>query len=98
MSKQIIPTTQFGEWLSDMIDSTGLTRQEFAENIGVPSSTTRNHIAGRTKPDVFMLIVYSEKFHVSIDYMVDMFDDGVRQYVRQWIDHNDKLQKKGETK
>lgn len=66
----------FGERLTDLRISNGYTkRNEFADKIGIPSTTLRNYETGVREPGHTFLKQISEFFNVSVDYLLGLTDE-----------------------
>lgn len=66
----------FGERLTDLRISNGYAkRNEFADKIGIPSTTLRNYETGAREPGHTFLKRVSELFNVSVDYLLGLTDE-----------------------
>lgn len=66
----------FGERLIELRKERGFaSRSDFAEYIGMPSTTLRNYETNVREPGHVFLKQMSDIFHVSIDYLLCMTDD-----------------------
>lgn len=66
----------FGERLTQLRKENGYnTRNEFAEKLGIPSTTLRNYETGVREPGHTFLKQISELFNVSVDYLLCLKDD-----------------------
>ena len=66
----------FGERLTDLRISAGYTkRNEFADKLGIPSTTLRNYETDVREPGHTFLKQVSEFFNVSVDYLLGLTDD-----------------------
>lgn len=66
----------FGERLTQLRKENGYsTRSEFAEKIGIPSTTLRNYETDVREPGHTFLKQISEFFNVSVDYLLCLTDD-----------------------
>ena len=66
----------FGERLTELRKENGYnTRNEFAEVLGIPSTTLRNYETGVREPGHTFLKKVSEFFNVSVDYLLCLTDD-----------------------
>lgn len=66
----------FGERLTDLRVSAGYTkRNEFADKLGIPSTTLRNYETDAREPGHTFLKQVSEFFNVSVDYLLGLTDD-----------------------
>lgn len=66
----------FGERITELRKECGYnTRNEFAEKLGIPSTTLRNYETGVREPGHTFLKKVSEFFNVSVDYLLCLTDD-----------------------
>ena len=66
----------FGERLTELRKERGfLNRNDFANYIGMPSTTLRNYETNAREPGHIFLKQMADIFHVSIDYLLCMTDD-----------------------
>ncbi len=66
----------FGERLTDLRISAGyIKRNEFADKLGIPSTTLRNYETDVREPGHTFLKQVSEFFNVSVDYLLGLTDD-----------------------
>lgn len=66
----------FGERLTELRKENGYTtRNEFADKLGVPSTTLRNYETNAREPGHTFLKQISELFNVSVDYLLCLTDD-----------------------
>ena len=66
----------FGERLTELRISSGYPkRNEFAEKLGIPSTTLRNYETGAREPGHTFLKQVSEFFNVSSDYLLGLTDE-----------------------
>ena len=66
----------FGERITELRKENGYnTRNEFAEVLGIPSTTLRNYETGAREPGHTFLKNVSEFFNVSVDYLLCLTDD-----------------------
>ena len=66
----------FGERITELRKENGYnTRNEFAEILGIPSTTLRNYETGVREPGHTFLKKVSEFFNVSVDYLLCLTDD-----------------------
>lgn len=66
----------FGERLTDLRVSAGYAkRNEFADKLGIPSTTLRNYETDAREPGHTFLKQVSEFFNVSVDYLLGLTDD-----------------------
>ena len=66
----------FGERLTQLRKENGYnTRNDFAEKLGIPSTTLRNYETGVREPGHTFLKQISELFNVSVDYLLCLTDD-----------------------
>lgn len=83
----------FGERLIELRKERGFTnRNDFAEYIGMPSTTLRNYETNVREPGHIFLKQMSDIFKVSIDYLLCMTDDRTipskkPEYTKSEIEH-----------
>lgn len=66
----------FGERLTELRTSAGyIKRNEFADKLGIPSTTLRNYETDAREPGHTFLKQISELFNVSVDYLLGLTDD-----------------------
>lgn len=66
----------FGERLTELRISAGyVKRNEFADKLGIPSTTLRNYETDVREPGHTFLKQISEFFNVSVDYLLGLTDD-----------------------
>lgn len=66
----------FGERLTQLRKEHGYnTRNEFADKLGIPSTTLRNYETDVREPGHIFLKQISELFNVSVDYLLCLTDD-----------------------
>lgn len=66
----------FGERLTQLRKENGyLTRNEFADKLGIPSTTLRNYETDVREPGHIFLKQISELFNVSVDYLLCLTDE-----------------------
>lgn len=66
----------FGERLTQLRKEHGYsTRNEFADKLGIPSTTLRNYETDAREPGYAFLKQISEFFNVSVDYLLCLTDD-----------------------
>lgn len=66
----------FGERLAELRISNGYSkRNEFADKLGIPSTTLRNYETGVREPGHTFLKQISEFFNVSVDYLLGLTDE-----------------------
>jgi len=66
----------FGERLTQLRKDNGFTtRNEFADKLGIPSTTLRNYETDAREPGHTFLKQVSEFFNVSVDYLLCLTDD-----------------------
>ena len=66
----------FGERLTELRTSAGyVKRNEFAEKLGIPSTTLRNYETNAREPGHTFLKQVSEFFNVSVDYLLGLTED-----------------------
>lgn len=66
----------FGERLTELRKEHGFnTRNEFAEKLGIPSTTLRNYETDVREPGHLFLKQISEMFNVSVDYLLCLTDN-----------------------
>ena len=71
---------KFGERLIQLREEIGYTnRTEFAKKIGIPSTTLRNYETNVREAGHKFLILMSEFFDVSIDYLLCVTDERERK-------------------
>ncbi len=62
----------FGERITQLRKEKGLNRKQFADYLGIPSTTLRNYEINAREPGHVFLKQVSQIFHVSIDYLLGM--------------------------
>ena len=66
----------FGERLTQLRKENGYnTRNDFADKLGIPSTTLRNYETDAREPGHTFLKQVSELFNVSVDYLLCLTDD-----------------------
>ena len=70
--KRQIFRREFGERIKNLRDLNGINRKDMAEYIGVCDSTLANWESGKSSPKINKLIKISNKFNVSIDYLIGL--------------------------
>lgn len=66
----------FGERLTELRKERGFAnRNDFANYLGIPSTTLRNYETGAREPGHVFLKQMADIFHVSVDYLLCMTDD-----------------------
>lgn len=66
----------FGERLTELRILNGYSkRNEFADKLGIPSTTLRNYETGTREPGHTFLKQISEMFNVSVDYLLGLTDE-----------------------
>ena len=66
----------FGERLTELRTSAGYTkRNDFADKLGIPSTTLRNYETDVREPGHTFLKQISEFFNVSVDYLLGLTDE-----------------------
>lgn len=66
----------FGERLTELRTSAGYTkRNEFADKLGIPSTTLRNYETDVREPGHTFLKQISEFFNVSVDYLLGLTNE-----------------------
>lgn len=58
----------------------GFSRDNFAEKIGIPSTTLRNYELGVHEPGHMFIIQMAQRFSVSTDYLLGLSEDRVPRY------------------
>ena len=61
-----------GEKLKEIREQTGLNKKDFANYIGMKYTTYNNYETGDREPSSDFLIMISQKFDVSIDYILGL--------------------------
>lgn len=61
-----------GEKLREIREKTGLNKKDFANSIGVKYTTYNNYETGDREPNSDFLIMISQKFDISIDYILGL--------------------------
>lgn len=64
-----------GEKLREIRENTGLNKKEFAQYLGLKYTTYNNYETEAREPASDFLILISEKFDVSIDYLLGLKDE-----------------------
>lgn len=64
-----------GEKLKEIREGIGLNKKEFAQYIGLKYTTYNNYETESREPSSDFLILISEKFDVSIDYLLGLRDE-----------------------
>lgn len=64
-----------GEKLKELREKTGLNKKEFAQYLGLKYTTYNNYETESREPSSDFLILISEKFDVSIDYLLGLKDE-----------------------
>lgn len=83
---------EFCERLVELRKERGVTREDFAEYLGISKYTLRNYELGKTEPGHVFLKYLADVFKVSVDYLLCMTDDRTPPsktpaYSKQEIDH-----------
>lgn len=66
----------FGERLTELRKENGYaTRNDFADKLGIPSTTLRNYETNAREPGHTFLKQISELFNVSVDYLLCLTDE-----------------------
>ena len=60
----------FGESITQIRKSKGITRKEFAEQLGIPYTTLRNYETGQREPGHKLLIKMASMLSVSVDTLI----------------------------
>lgn len=63
-----------GEKLKEIRESKGMNKKEFAQYLGLKYTTYNNYEIGSREPSSDFLILISEKFDISIDYLLGLND------------------------
>ena len=64
-----------GEKLKEIREQTGLNKKDFASHIGIKYTTYNNYETGDREPSSDFLIMISQKFDVSIDYILGLQEE-----------------------
>ena len=64
-----------GEKLKEIRENLGLNKKEFAQYIGIKYTTYNGYETEAREPSSDFLILISEKFDVSIDYLLGLKDE-----------------------
>ena len=76
----------FGERLTELRTERGFAnRNDFANYLGIPSTTLRNYETGAREPGHVFLKQMADIFHVSVDYLLCMTDDRTAHSEKQDI-------------
>lgn len=86
---------EFCERLVELRKERGVTREDFAEYLGISKYTLRNYELGKTEPGHVFLKYLADVFKVSVDYLLCMTDDRTPPnktyaYSKQELDHLEK--------
>ena len=65
----------FSEKLKELREMCGISQAQLAEVLYVTPQTISNYETGKREPKIAELILLSEYFHVSIDYLIGNTDD-----------------------
>lgn len=65
----------FGERLVELRKEHGYNRTQFANKIGIPSTTLRNYENGSREPGHSFLILIGKEFNVSVDYLLGLTEE-----------------------
>ncbi|MCL2176961.1 MAG: helix-turn-helix domain-containing protein [Firmicutes bacterium] len=60
----------FKERLRELRLDSGLTQAKLAEKLSVTDTTIRHWEAGRSQPSIQLLVILSDLFDVTLDYLV----------------------------
>lgn len=71
-----------GERLKEIREKTGMNKKEFANYIGIKYTTYNGYETGAREPDSDFLILISQKFDVSTDYLLGL--QGVREVLHSY--------------
>ena len=63
-------TIKFGQFLKELRKTKGLTQEQLAQVINVTNRTVSRWETGTNLPDIDVLILLSEFYNVSIDYIL----------------------------
>ena len=64
-----------GDKLKEIREETGMNKKEFASFIGIKYTTYNNYETGEREPNSDVLILISQKFDVSIDFILGLEDE-----------------------
>ncbi len=64
-----------GDKLKEIREETGMNKKEFASFIGIKYTTYNNYETGEREPNSDVLILISQKFDVSIDFILGLQDE-----------------------
>lgn len=67
--------TKFADRLRELRTYCGTSQATLADVLGVTPQTISNYEVGKREPSISELIIISEYFHVSVDYLVGNTDD-----------------------
>lgn len=71
-----------GERLKEIREKTGMNKKEFANYIGIKYTTYNGYETGAREPDSDFLILISQKFDVSTDYLLGL--QGVKEVLHSY--------------
>lgn len=77
--KQLMDPVNFGKNLSNLRRREGLTQEALGEKIGVTNKTVSRWENGYNLPDIEMLQVLGDTFHVSVDQLISGGEPATRE-------------------
>ena len=66
---------QFASRLHDLIQELGLSKREFARQVGVSATSVSDWVSGKIQPNAESIYLICKKFNVSADYLLGLTPD-----------------------
>lgn len=74
----------YAEKLNLLIEQSGLTQTEFAEEIGISQSALNNYVTDKREPRLSIAKKIADYFEVSVDYMLRTDEDLSAKHDSKW--------------
>ncbi|MDO4271943.1 MAG: XRE family transcriptional regulator [Candidatus Saccharibacteria bacterium] len=81
----------FGENLTALRKSRGISRKDLAEMLGIPYTTLRNYETGQREPGHNLLIQIAKKFSVSIDSLIGLDLNSSKEKTSSYSDEAERI-------
>lgn len=80
---------EIGNRIAELRKEKGISRVQFAQQIGIPSTTLRNYETGAREPGHSFIIQMAKEFHVSTDYLLGLTDNRKQNDIKKSPEPND---------
>lgn len=74
---------EIGNRIAELRKEKGFSRVQFAQQIGIPSTTLRNYETGVREPGHSFIVQMAKEFNVSTDYLLGLTDNRIPNEIKK---------------